>query len=53
VSRRDRESLHGGNERKRISEVRLPVEAHIVSVIRSERDLLPTPDTVLHTGENA
>ena len=37
---------------QRIGEVRLPAEAHIVSVIRSERGLLPTPDTVLQSGDS-
>lgn len=36
----------------RIGDIRLPAEAHIVSVIRSERGLLPSPDTVLQTGDS-
>jgi trk system potassium uptake protein TrkA len=37
---------------KRIADVRLPAEAHIVSLIRSEKGLLPTPDTVLAPGDS-
>lgn len=37
---------------KRIREVILPQEAHIVSIIRNEKGLLPGPETLLQTGDS-
>lgn len=37
---------------KRIAEVVMPAGAHIVSVIRQDRGLLPAPETVLETGDS-
>jgi len=36
---------------KSIAEVLLPADTHIVSLIRSDKGLLPTPDTILATGD--
>jgi len=37
---------------RRIDAVRMPSEAHIVSVIRDEKGLLPTPDMTLQVGDS-
>jgi trk system potassium uptake protein TrkA len=37
---------------KRIAEVVMPAGAHIVSVIRQDRGMLPAPEAVLETGDS-
>lgn len=45
-------SAHSPVVGRRISEINLPTEAHIVSVVRDDKGMLPTPDTVLAVGDS-